>query len=163
MKFLVKVTRKHYTMPFFPCPLLFCIVFSWLGVGGVQEASNSLQQSLDTFCWVFKVPCRSSPPYYSIHLHSTITKLHSSSCSVAVVSLCLFTCLFIPVSSRSVPQALLSFYCRLSFVLKPSFCLLLSTGISHRSSSHKFNFCCYASSLPFCNHTSRMRNEVQVR
>ncbi len=74
-----------------------------------------------------------------------------SSCSVSVsFKLSFFTCLFIPVSSRSVPQALLSFYCYLSlFWRKLSFCLysqLVSlTAPALVSSSHKFNFCCYAS------------------
>ncbi len=121
MKFLVKVTIKKTQCnslfsqyPFFPCPLLFCIVFSRLGMGGgVQEAWNSLQQSLDTFCLVFKVPCRSSPPYYSIRLHSTITKLHSSSCSVAVCSfnMSVHSSIFKKRSTSSTKILLSSFHC----------------------------------------------------
>ncbi len=113
MKFLVKVTIKNtqcsvniHSFHVHCCSVLFFPGWAWAG-RGVQEAWNSLQQSLDTFC------LGSMSVQSAIRLHSTITKIHSSSCSVAV---CSFTCLFIPVSSRSVPQALLSFYCSLSIV-----------------------------------------------
>ncbi len=107
--------------------------------GGSRKHPIHFSRRLTLSVAFFLVLCWSSPLYYNLRLHFTITKLHSS-CSVAVSSLS-FTCLFIPVSSRSVPQALLSFYCHPFIVLKPSFCLLLSTDVSTApaliSSSHK--------------------------
>ena len=135
---------------------LYC--FFQLGMGrGARKHQKHFSSRLTLSIEFFKVPCWSSLP-----LHST-TELHSSSCSVAVS---LFTCLFFPVSSRSVSQALLSFTVVFR-CFEAVFCLFLSTGVSHSSSSssssHKFNFCCYAPNLAFYNHASRMRNEVQVR
>ncbi len=52
-----------------------------------------------------------------------------------------------------------SFHC-----FEAVFYTLNSQLVSLTTPAHtNFNFCCYASSLPFCSHTSRMRNEVQVR
>ena len=70
----------------------------------------------------------------ALHLHSTITELHSSSCSVAVsIFERFFTCSLFPVSLRSVLTSSTKCYYLLLFWS----CLwsFLSTDVSHCSSS----------------------------
>ena len=153
--------------PFFPCPLLLCIAFSsWAWARGARKHQKHFSSRLTLSIEFFKVPCRSSLLYTP--LHST-TELHSSSCSVAVSSSIVLGSFYLSVLSSIFRKRFTSFtksYC--SFSLFEAVFLSFSVNwclsqLSSSSSSHKFNFCCYAPNLAFYNHASRMRNEVQVR
>ncbi len=119
------MTRKHYKntqcnslfsqYPFFPCPLLFCIVFSWLGMGGGDRKHRIHFRSRLTLSIEFLRfhvgPVRRTAVYA---LHSTIIKLHSSSCSVAVSSLIKFfymSSIFKKRSTSCTKFLLSSFHC----------------------------------------------------
>ncbi len=163
------MTRKHYKKPqcnslfsqypFFPCPL-FCIVFSWLGMGEGSRKhrihlSSRLTLSVEFVLRFHVGPVRRTTVYASTtQSQSFILLLVLQSVLLKFFYMFVHSSIFKKRSTSSTKFLLSSFHC----FVKPSFYLLLSTGVSHRSSSHKFNFCCHASSLPFCNHTSRMRN-----
>ncbi len=67
--------------------------------------------------------------YYSLHWppHSTITELHSSSCSVAVSSLGVFTCLFSQYLQETFHTSSTKFLLSSFIVLKPSTTVSLTT------------------------------------
>ncbi len=130
----MKVTRKHYKCNSqYPCPLLFCIAFSRLDMGGGGGGSrkhrihfsNRLTLSVE-FLRFHVRPVRRTTVYTST------PQSQISSCSVAVSSLSFYmsvhSSIFKKRSTSSTKFLLSSF-------LKPSFCLLLSIGVSHRSSS----------------------------
>ena len=138
---------------------LYC--FFQFGMGrGARKHQKHFSNRLTLSIEFFKVPCRSSLLYTpSTPPQSFILLL------VMLQSVFLLVCSFQYnyVSSRSVSQALLSFTVVFR-CFEAVFLSFLLTGVSHSSSSsHKFNFCCYAPNLAFYNHASRMRNEVQVR
>ena len=140
---------------------LYC--FFQLGMGrGARKHQKHFSNRLTLSIEFFKVPCRSSLLYTPLYFTQSFILLLVVLQSVKV----LFTCLFFPVSSTSVSQALLSFtvvFRRFEAVFlsfSVNWCL---SHLSSSSSSHKFNFCCYAPNLAFYNHGLRTRNEVQVR
>ncbi len=97
----------------YPCPLLFCIVFSWLGMGGGGSRKHRIHFSsrltLSVEFLRFHVGPVRRTTVLCRRLHSTTTKLHSSSCSVADMSV--HSSIFKKRSTSSTKFLLSSFHC----------------------------------------------------
>ncbi len=97
-----KVTRDWLKIH---CPMLFCNCFFPVGHAwaDVQEVSIFTLPVAWHFLVSVSRPHVGLVRFTTIYASTTITELHSSSCSVAVTSL------LFPVSSRSIPQSLTKF------------------------------------------------------